>query len=160
VALDPRTRLGRVVQSIAGTKTFGRVAPHVVHRIDRTVYRLSGGRLLIGGSLVPTIVLTTTGAKTGAIRTTPLATLRDGDGWVVIGSNFGQQRHPAWSANLLADPDAQVSDRGQVTDVRARLLSDDEKATLWPRILEIWPTYDTYVERSGRNIRVFRLEPR
>ena len=160
MALDPRTRLGAIVQSIAGTKTFGRVAPHVVPRIDRVAHRLSGGRFTIGGSLVPTIVLTNTGAKSGLTRTTPLATVRDGDGWIVVASNFGQKHHPAWSANLLAHPDGRVTDRGVVTDVRARMLTDDEKLALWPRILEIWPNYDTYVERSGRNIRVFRLEPR
>jgi deazaflavin-dependent oxidoreductase (nitroreductase family) len=80
-------------------------------------------------------------------------------GWYVVGSNFGQEKHPAWTANLLANPDAAVTTGGKRTDVRARLLDPDEKAEVWPRLIAVWPTYDRYVERSGRDLRVFRLDP-
>ncbi|MGK4302063.1 nitroreductase family deazaflavin-dependent oxidoreductase, partial [Klebsiella pneumoniae] len=80
----------------------------------------------------------------------------DGDGFYLVGSNFGREKHPAWSGNLLKTPRAEVSFKGRDFPVEARLLTDEEKAEVWPRLLEIWPTYDRYVERSGRNLRVFR----
>jgi deazaflavin-dependent oxidoreductase (nitroreductase family) len=84
---------------------------------------------------------------------------RHGDGLLVVGSNFGRADHPAWSANLLARAEATVTVRGAEWPVRARLLSDDEKAAVWPQLLRLWPGYAAYQERSGRNIRVFLLTP-
>lgn len=76
-----------------------------------------------------------------------------------MGSNFGTDKHPAWSGNLLTNPEATVSFRGRRRPMKAQLLSAEEKAMVWPRLLTVWPTYDSYVERSGRDLRVFRLEP-
>ena len=145
---------------MAGSKAFMRVGPKVVPHVDRFLHKVSGGRFISSGGLLPSLVLTTTGAKTGQQRTTPLATKPEGDGWIVVGSNFGREKHPAWTANLIANPDATVMFRGRRTDVRARLLDDAEKEMVWPRLTTMWPTYDRYTERSGRNLRVFRLEPR
>jgi deazaflavin-dependent oxidoreductase (nitroreductase family) len=75
----------------------------------------------------------------------------------LVGSNFGREKHPAWSGNLLKTSRATVSLDGATFPVDAQLLSDEEKAEIWPRLLEMWPTYDRYVERSNRNLRVFRL---
>jgi deazaflavin-dependent oxidoreductase (nitroreductase family) len=74
-----------------------------------------------------------------------------------VASNFGRERHPAWSANLLAEPKATASYRGRTFPVTARLLDEDEKKAIWPQLLKMWPNYDRYEERSGRDIRVFRL---
>ena len=95
----------------------------------------------------------------GQPRRTPLATLPVGDDFLVVGSNFGKEHHPAWTGNLLAKPEATVSYKGKTVPVVARLLDDSEKKEVWPQLLRIWPTYDRYVERSGRDIRVSRLEP-
>jgi len=103
-------------------------------------------------------VLTTTGRKSGQPRKTPLATLPVDGGFLVVGSNFGKEHHPAWTGNLLATPAATVSFKGDAIPVEARLLDADEKKEVWPQLLRIWPTYDRYVERSGRDIRVFKLE--
>ena len=149
----------RITQKVAGSEGFLRVAPKVVPRLDRAVHRLTRGRVALSQAVVPSLVLHTTGAKSGLPRETPLACLPEGDGWYVVGSNFGQASHPAWTANLLAHPDAAVTVRGKRTEVRARLLDDDEKAEVWPRLVAVWPNYDRYVERSGRNLRVFRLDP-
>jgi deazaflavin-dependent oxidoreductase (nitroreductase family) len=78
----------------------------------------------------------------------------------VVGSNFGQEKHPAWTGNLLAHPEASVAFRRQTYPVRAEMLDDAEKAEVWPRLLEVWPAYDDYVEVSGRSLRVFRLRKR
>lgn len=150
--------IGRVVQKVAGSPLFAKVGPPIITPLDRFVHRISGGRTILSRGLVPTVVLTTTGAKTGQPRQVPLACLPDGDVIYLIGSNFGREHHPAWTGNLLKNPRAEVSFRGEEFPVDAHLLSDDEKAEVWPRILEMWPTYDRYVERSGRNLRVFRLE--
>ncbi|MGB8651841.1 MAG: nitroreductase family deazaflavin-dependent oxidoreductase [Mycobacteriales bacterium] len=151
--------VGRAVQRVAGLPFFAGVAGRVMPPVDRGLSRLTGGRLAVSQLLVPTLVITTTGAKSGLPRTTPLATLPDGDAFYVVGSNFGGGAHPGWSANLLKTPEATVTYRGRTTAVRAHLLDEQEKAAVWPRLLKIWPTYDRYVERSGRNLRVFRLDP-
>lgn len=158
VRLD--SRLGRAVVRASGSDAFLRVGPKVLPRLDRLLHRVSSGRVLSSSGMLPSLVLTTTGAKTGQRRHTPLATLPGDGGWYVVGSNFGGRTHPAWTANLLAHPDAEVSYRGRTTPVRARLLSAPEKAELWPRLVRLWPNYDRYVERSGRDLRVFRLDPR
>jgi deazaflavin-dependent oxidoreductase (nitroreductase family) len=151
--------VGRAVQKVAGSPLFSKVAPPIITPLDRFLHRISGGRVMLSRGLVPILVLTTTGAKSGQPRTVPLACFPDGDGFYLVGSNFGREHHPAWSGNLLKAPRAEVSFEGRDFPVEARLLSDEEKAEVWPRLLDIWPTYDRYVERSGRNLRVFRLEP-
>lgn len=155
------SRVGRAVQKVAGSRRFAPVAKHVVPRIDKGLNRLTGGRFVLSSLLVPSLVLTATGAKSGQPRVTPLACMPEDDGgWVVVGSNFGQTKHPAWTANLLANPDATVTFRGREVAVRARLLDGDERSATWARITRVWPTYDRYVELSGgRDIRVFRLDP-
>ena len=160
VQLDVDGRLGRFIQSLARRPRFQSTAGRVMPAVDRFVNRISRGRFVVSHFLVPTLVLTTTGAKSGLPRETPLATLVDGDSWYVVGSNFGGDKHPAWSGNLLKHPDATVSFGGRTVPVRARLLDAEEKASVWPRLLKVWPTYDAYVERSGRDLRVFRLETR
>jgi deazaflavin-dependent oxidoreductase (nitroreductase family) len=149
------------IDRIAGSESFLRIAPKFVPKLDRAVHRLTRGKVMLSDRKVPALILHTTGAKSGQPRETPLASMPDGDGWYVVGSNFGQEKHPAWSTNLLAHPDAAVTVKGRRVEVRARLLDADEKRAVWPRLLEVWPNYDRYVERSGgRDLRVFRLDPR
>jgi deazaflavin-dependent oxidoreductase (nitroreductase family) len=159
VPLSVTGPVGRAVQALARRPGFSVVALRLAPRLDRLVGRLSGGRFVVSQLLVPTLVLTTTGARSGLPRESPLATLVDGEDFYVVGSNFGTDRHPAWTANLLKDPRASVTYRGRRVEVVAHLLSEQEKAQVWPRLLAVWPTYDTYVERSGRDLRVFRLSP-
>ena len=77
----------------------------------------------------------------------------------MVGSNFGRQHHPAWTSNLLDDPSATVVYRGRELAVHAHLLDESDTAAAWPRLIRIWPVFDRYVERSGRDLRVFRLVP-
>jgi deazaflavin-dependent oxidoreductase (nitroreductase family) len=154
------SKLGKLVVKASGTKTFMRVGPKIVPHLDRALHKMSGGRIIMSGGMLPSLVLTTTGAKTGQRRTTPLATKPEGGSWYVVGSNFGRDNHPAWTANLIANPDAEVSFRAHTTAVHAHLLTTEEKADIWPRLVTFWPNYDVYVERSGRDLRVFRLDPR
>jgi deazaflavin-dependent oxidoreductase (nitroreductase family) len=156
VRLD--SRLGRLVQRAAQTPSFQPVALKLAPRMDKVVNRLSRGHFTVSSLIVPTLVLTTTGAKSGQSRTTPLATMPDGDDiFYVVGSNFGIDKHPAWTANLMKNPTATLTYGGRTSGAAAKLLSDDEKAEVWSRLTKIWPTYDTYVVKSDRNLRVFRL---
>lgn len=89
----------------------------------------------------------------------PLLYARDGDDIVVVGSNWGQARHPSWSANLLADPAAVVEVDGERTHVRAALCTGADRDRAWALLFEVWPAYATYDRRAGRDLRVFRLTP-
>jgi deazaflavin-dependent oxidoreductase (nitroreductase family) len=108
---------------------------------------------------MPTMLLTTVGAKTGQPRSVPLLYATDGDGYIVTASNWGKERHPAWSANLLANPDATVQIGLDTKPVRAEFAEGELRERLWSVVTELWPAYNTYEARSGRSIRVFRLTP-
>lgn len=157
VPLDPTGPIGRSIQAMAGSRVFAKVGPHVVPHIDRVLNRAFGGKVLMSSMMLPCAVVTTTGRKSGLPRESPLASVPFDDCLYVVGSNFGRPHHPAWSWNLIADPTAQVSFRGQQFEVTADLLDAEEKAATWPRLIERWPLFDQYVERSGRDLRVFRL---
>jgi len=152
--------VGRATRKVATSAGFRKVGPKVVPPLDKALHRLTGGRVILSRMLVPSLLLTTTGRKSGQPRETPLACVPDDDGgWWVVGSNFGQQSHPEWTGNLIATPTATVSYGKATTAVRADLLDDEQKAAVWPRLTAVWPAYDDYVESSGRNIRVFHLVP-
>ncbi|MFJ9617322.1 nitroreductase family deazaflavin-dependent oxidoreductase [Streptomyces noursei] len=151
----------RLVQKISATRAFARVAPHVIPALDRAVHRLSGGRTLLSTRLLPGVVLTATGARTGRPRRTPLACMpQDDGGWLLIGSNFGRPGHPAWTGNLMKNPEAEVSWRGQDIPVRARLLTGEERERAWRAAVAFWPPYAAYQARVEREIRLFRLDRR
>ena len=152
--------VGRAVQKLATTRAFAATGAKILPPIDRVLNRITGGRVVLSASLVPSLVLTTTGRKTGQPRRAPMATLPTDDGFLVVGSNFGKEHHPAWTANLLAHPEATVTFKGEDIPVVARLLDPDEKADVWPELLKVWPAWTSYTERSGRDLRVFKLEPR
>ncbi|MEU2282088.1 nitroreductase/quinone reductase family protein [Streptomyces sp. NPDC013178] len=152
----------RLVQKISSAPAFARVAPHVIPALDRAVHRLTRGKVLLSAQLLPGIVLTSTGARSGLPRRTPLACMpeEEGRGWILIGSNFGRPGHPAWTANLLAHPDAEISWKGEDIPVTARLLEGEERAAVWQAALAFWPPYATYQARVDREIRLFRIVPR
>ncbi|MFG2501819.1 nitroreductase family deazaflavin-dependent oxidoreductase [Streptomyces sp. NPDC048441] len=151
----------RLMQKVSSTRTFAKIAPHFIPAMDRTVHRLTRGKVLLSAKMLPGVILTVRGAKSGLPRTTPLACMPEEAGsWILIGSNFGRPGHPAWTANLIAHPDADVNWRGVDIPVTARLLAGDERAAAWAAVLEFWPPYATYQSRIEREIRLFRLERR
>lgn len=153
--LPPRLRHG--VERIASTDWFARVAPAIIPAADRFLTRITGGRIMLSRPVIPSITLVTTGARSGEPRTTPLAAVPLGGDHYVVASNFGRSNHPAWSYNLMTNPRARMtSKRGTVT-VDAHLLDPAEKQAVWPALLEAWPPYEDYGNRSGRDLRVFRL---
>ncbi|GAA3225835.1 nitroreductase/quinone reductase family protein [Actinocorallia longicatena] len=147
-------------QWLAGTGAFAAVGPTLVPRMDKAVHRLSGGRLLMSRTLVPTLLLITTGHRTGRQRLAPMTCVPEADGsFLVVGSNWGREEHPNWSISLLRRPHATVVYRGYEIPVLAQLVEDPERSYVWPRLLSVWPVYDRYALRSGRRLRVFRLVP-
>lgn len=127
---------------------------------DRWVQRRTGGRVAMMGRGFDALLLTTTGRQSGQPRVSPLVYARVDGGFVVAGTNFGQPHHPAWTANLLAHPDATVSVGGESAAGRARLVADGpERERLWRAMTAVWPAYDTYAARAGRPIRLFLLSP-
>ena len=150
----------RVIHPMAGSALFARFGPRVVPYVDRFVHRITGGRVVTSQLFVDSLVLTTIGRRSGEPREAPLACRREASGsWLVVGSNFGKEHHPAWTANLLAHPAATVGYRGTAVPVRATLLDGDERERAWSALQRVWPIYDRYEDRSGRTLRVFRLLP-
>jgi F420H(2)-dependent quinone reductase len=131
-----------------------------IGKLNVPLYRLTRGRL--GGRVnkAPVLLLTTTGRKSGQKRTAPVVYLAHGDGYVVIGSNAGYARTPAWSLNLQANPDAHVEAYGDRLDVHARIAEGEERADLWRRMSEQFAGFDEYPRRTKRDIKLFVLEPR
>jgi deazaflavin-dependent oxidoreductase (nitroreductase family) len=126
--------------------------------LDRRILQRSHGRYTALGPLgAPVLLLTTRGARSGQPRTTPLLYARDGEDLIVVGSNFGQEHHPAWTGNLLADPHAVVTIGGTDVPAVATLLEGEEAAAAYARMVEVARTYDAYRSRTDRRIRVFRL---
>jgi F420H(2)-dependent quinone reductase len=101
----------------------------------------------------------TTGRKTGKERTAPLLYLEDGGNLVVVASVGGAPSHPAWYWNLKANPEARVRLRGRTLRVSAEKVGGEEKRRLWARLVEMYPPYQHYQERTAREIPVLVLRP-
>lgn len=109
---------------------------------------------------VPTLLLTTTGRRTGLSRRTALIYGRGGQDdrdYVVVASKGGAPEHPAWYLNLQADPDASIQVGDVHLRVTARTAQGEERARLWRTMRDIWPDYDVYVTRTDREIPVVVL---
>lgn len=152
-------RAPRWVQKVSATRAFARLAPSVLPAVDRGLHRLTRGKVLLSARLLPSVVLISTGARSGRSRRTPLACMPEegGRSWILVGSNFGRTGHPAWTYNLLARPEAVISLRGEDIPVTARLLEGQERAAVWQAVREFWPPYAVYQGRVAREIRLFRL---
>jgi deazaflavin-dependent oxidoreductase (nitroreductase family) len=122
-------------------------------------YRETDGEVGYLWNGVPTLLLTTTGRRSGEARTSPLIFARDGDDYLVVASMGGAPKHPSWYLNLTENPDAEIQVKGDHIPVTARTASDDEKPRLWKIVTEAWPNYDVYQTRTDRVIPVVVLSP-
>ncbi|WP_431951628.1 nitroreductase family deazaflavin-dependent oxidoreductase [Nocardia lijiangensis] len=135
-----------------------RLAP-VVLPLERFVRWVTRGRMgvldLVG---LPSIEVTVAGRKTGVPRTTSLLYVPQGTDFLVIGSNWGSAKHPAWSANLRAASTAMVGHRGERFSVRVTEVTGVERKRAWDLAVEFWPGYEMEYELSGgREFRIFEL---
>lgn len=128
-------------------------------KMNVPLYRATGGR--VGGKVgkAPVLLLTTTGRKSSQPRTAPVVYLADGENMIVIGSNAGNDRVPAWALNLKAKPDAEVEVGRRQVRVRARVAEGEERAELWRKSNEQYAGFDDYEKRTDRDISLFVLEP-
>jgi deazaflavin-dependent oxidoreductase (nitroreductase family) len=132
---------------------------HVFSRIDRSLLRLSGGRLSLAIGQ-PILLLTTSGAKTGHRRSTPLLYVPDGVDVILIASNGGRPRHPAWYHNLRAHPEATLLLQGKEGRYRAREAHGEERERLWRKAVDAYAGYEAYSRwTGGRKIPVMILTP-
>lgn len=129
-------------------------------KLNTPLYRLSGGR--IGGKVgrAPVLLLTTTGRKSGQPRTAPVLYLADGDDVILINTNAGNAKIPAWSLNLKANPEAEIEIGRKRKAVRARIAEGEERAELWRKSNVQYAGFDDYEAKLNREISVFVLEPR
>ena len=149
-------RFGEAIASTrAGSWYFVTVAP----KIDRFLIPATNGRL----STTPTHpigLVNMIGAKSGEPRPTPLVCTPDGDDWILIASNGGNKKNPAWYYNLKANPEVTLQIKGHTGKYLAREVFGEERAACWQKATFVYSGYDAYSERSGREIPVFVLSPK
>lgn len=130
-------------------------------------YRRTGGR--IGGTWrigagfrkpVPTMLLEHRGRKSGKVFVTPLLYMRDGDDVVIVASQGGRAEHPQWYRNLVAGPDVFIEIGSERRPVHAVVADAQQRARLWPRLVEVYADFDTYQSWAEREIPVVVLQPR
>jgi deazaflavin-dependent oxidoreductase (nitroreductase family) len=141
------------------SNTIGAWGMRLIGKLNVPVYRLSGGR--IGGKIGdgPVLLLTTTGRKSGEPRTAPILYLARGDAMILIDTNGGNERLPAWSRNLKAKPRAEVEIGRRKIAVTARVAAGAERAELW-RVCNVqYSGFDEYAEWIEREPSVWVLEP-
>lgn len=147
-----------LVDAFAATPLGSRAIRAMVPLDRRLLTKTQGRYTVLGPFGLQILLLATVGRKSGERRQSPLIYTRDGDRLYLFGSNFGQSAHPAWSSNLLANPDAWVTMGGKEIPVVATALSGDEydhATELFMRYLRAYPAYRT---RTDRGIRVFALD--
>ena len=126
------------------------------------LYERSGGTqgTTLRDTGLPVIIVTHTGHKTGAIRKTPLMRVKDGANYVLVGSQGGAPKHPAWVHNLLVNPAVELRDCTVVQPMRVREVKDEaERARLWELAVAAYAPYADYQKRTTRKIPVFLAEP-
>lgn len=158
-----RVTLRAVVARLPSTVylAIGEVLTHPrFHPIHRRLYRWTGGRGPVSRALgMDMILVIARGRRTGTERTVPLAAVRDREAWVVVGSNAGKPRAPAWIHNLRAEPEVRVEHRGRGGAYRAREVTGDEFERLWALVIAAYPGFAVYRDRTTRQVPLFVLEP-
>lgn len=132
----------------------------VISRLHMHLYRLTHGVIGHRAAGLASLLLTTTGRRSGTPRTVALTYVPDGEAYVVVASNGGADRHPAWWLNLEAHPDAVVQVGAATVPVVAHAATSDERRRLWPKLTAANPFYTRYALLTTRTIPVVVLRPR
>ena len=151
-----KTRRKDVREIPAKHEKFVRLGAKLYTRVNVAIYKISGGRLMNKGpGGKPICLVRMTGRKTGKQRDVPLMHVPHGEQKILVASLAGISKNPVWYYNLKAMPDITITADGVRRDYRAREVSPEEKATLWPVIVDAYPPYDEYQARTDRDIPVF-----
>jgi len=139
-----------------GIKDFG---GRFVNLIHRTVLRVSGGKVGGKGFGMPVVMLETIGRKSGKKRTTVLTSPLQEDGRVIVVASWGgDDRNPQWYLNLCANPEVELTMEGKTRTVKARTASTEERAELWPKVVDVYKGYGQYQTKTDREIPLVILE--
>ena len=140
---------------------FGRRLIRLVGRFNIWLYRKSNGRFgaKIPGYAAPICLLTTTGRRSGLARTVPLLYMADGEDVVVVASQGGMSKHPEWYLNIVASPKVTVDIDGDARAMLARTASSEERVRVWPLLVAMYPPYESYQQRTTREIPVVICTP-
>jgi deazaflavin-dependent oxidoreductase (nitroreductase family) len=163
--VDPRAHRAAWKSGLA--KLVATKAGAAVHRtlaapLDAAIMKLTGGRANSSAGAMPMVVLTSTGARSGQRRETPLGYFTDGDDVIVIASNYGGQRHPGWYHNLIAHPECELHIGRRGGPFTAYETNAEDRDRLFGLAVDFYPGYAKYAERTDniRTIRILRLTPR
>jgi len=148
-----------------GQRNFLRTRVRKLAAADKWVQTRTGNRYsLVAMAGLPSVVITVPGRKSGKLYTTPLLCTPYQNGTLIAGSNFGNEKPPAWVANLVAaiDNDVTINVRIGTNHYPSRAIAmlEDDYVAAWDHMTSIWPSYNSYAERVDRIIPVFFLEPR
>lgn len=142
-------------------RTVTDVGAKTMNALHRAILAVSGGRLLDKPFGMQAVELHVTGRKSGQRRSCMLtAPILEEDRVVIIASKGGSDTHPEWYLNLTANPDVELTVKGETRPMRARTASPEEKKELWPRVVNAYQGYEGYQKRTSRDIPVVILEPR
>lgn len=146
---------------MADFSTIPWIAEHIkLYRSDPEKARMWDSTPLGGPGLLPTLLLTTTGRKSGEARTLPLIYGEVGDAFVIVASKGGLPKHPVWYLNLEAKAECELQVGAKQLSARARVAEGDERERLWKQMAELYPPYDDYQKSAGdRRIPVVVLDP-
>ena len=126
------------------------------------LYEGSGGAegITLRDTGLPVVIVTNRGNRTGAVRKTPLMRVKDGNNFVLVGSQGGAPKNPVWVYNLRADGNVEIRDEAEVYTMRVREVEDaEERVRLWGLAVAAYPPYEEYQTRTTRRIPVFVAEP-
>ena len=127
--------------------------------LTQAAYHASGGRVGARQAGRDILLLTTVGRKSGKERTHALLFVRDGERYVVCGSNFGDARHPAWYLNLRAHPEGTARIGPLTVPIVATEATGEERDHLWRKLVAAWPAFESYQAGTERAIPVIILTP-
>jgi deazaflavin-dependent oxidoreductase (nitroreductase family) len=160
-SFDDANVFHRAMRVVAVTKAGRVLFRPTAHRLDQLVSKLTGGKRSFAGIAagLPSVILTTTGAKSGKRRTVALLGIPHPDGVAVVATNYGDAKHPGWYYNLKANPAATVTIEGDTWGATARLATPGERDEIWAKGVEIFPGLTKEQAWAGnRHIEAFVLK--
>ena len=157
----PPTRLKRLLTPFALSKAGTWYGINVAARFDPKLMKLTRGRVNLGGGILPTVLLTVPGRRSGVERTVPLVYFTEGDDVILMASSFGRPKLPAWYHNVKASPEVTLAAGGVSERYTATEVEGPERDALYAKAKQIYAGYGIYEERTAgiRHVPVLRLRP-
>lgn len=155
-------RFRRTLHRVLMTPFLSPLFARILHRADALALHLNGRRFTITSAIagLPTILLTTIGAKSGLPRSLPIACVPDEERYALVATNFGRPNFPSWYYNLKKNAECIVRVGDKIRTFIARELHGDEYDRYWKMAVDIYAGYAAYKERASRRIPIMLLEPK